>query len=149
MWVACGHCNRACCVASSADLVVPAEVLIDMSPAEAEPAPPKPQPCGHAPYTGTAHACAAACPDAGRTRRANTSGRACNAQAEPDNSALSPAPVAVAANAASATGTSSASPPPGTAVAAKPRTGTGAAQQRCAVPEQPHAGLPRGEQTTG
>lgn len=99
-----------------ADLVVPAEVLIDMSPADAEPAPPKPPapvtPPPPAPRTPAPQPTPAKAPQTAPTPLALPA-----TQAEPDNSALSPAPVAVAAN-TSATGTSSASPPPGTAVAA-------------------------------
>ena len=96
--------------------VVPAEVIIDMSPADAEPAPPKPPvpvtPPPPAPRTPAPQPTPAKAPQAAPTPLALPA-----TQAEPDNSALSPAPVAVAAN-ASATGTGSASPPPGTAVAA-------------------------------
>lgn len=103
-----------------ADLVVPAEVLIDMSPADAEPAPPKPQPPvappTPAPRTPAPQPAPAKAPQPAPTPLALPA-----TQAEPDNSALSPAPVAVAANTASANtsavGTSSATPPPGTAVA--------------------------------
>ena len=101
-----------------ADLVVPAEVLIDMSPAEAEPAPPKPQP-PLAPPTPRTPA-----PQPAPTKAQQTAPPPLAVPAtatEPDNAALSPAPVAMAtttANTASALGTSNTQPPPGTAVAA-------------------------------
>ena len=100
-----------------ADLVVPAEVLIDMSPADAEPAPPKPQPA----VTPPTPAPRTPAPQPAPTQTAPAAPTPLAVPAtptEPDTSALSPAPVAAAANAANATGTSSATPPPGTAVAA-------------------------------
>lgn len=100
-----------------ADLVVPAEVLIDLSPSEAEPAPPKPQPAvvqpAPQPRTPTPR------PSPAQAQQTAPTPLAVPATAtEPDNAALSPAPVAVATNSASTTGSSNASPPPGTAVAA-------------------------------
>ena len=92
-----------------ADLIVPAEVLVDMSPAEAEPAPPK-SPVPQTPRTPAPQATPA------KASQAVPAASALPAtQVEPDNSALSTAPVAVAAN-TSTTLTSSASPPPGTVV---------------------------------
>ncbi len=92
-----------------ADLVVPAEVLVYTSPAEAEPAPPTP-PVPQTPRTPSPQATPAKASQA-----APAASELPTTQAEPDNSALSTAPVAVAAN-TSATVTSSVSPPPGTAV---------------------------------
>jgi protein TonB len=95
-----------------ADLVVPAEVLIDLSPAEAEPAPPKPRPPvappAQAPRTPAPQPTPAKAPQAAPTPLAVPA-----TPTEPDNSVLSPAPVAVASNAStntSAVGASSASP---------------------------------------
>ena len=103
-----------------AELVVPAEVLIDMSPADAEPAPPKPQtavaPPSLAPRTPAPQAAPAQAPQTAPTPLALPA-----TATEPDNAALSPAAVAVAANTANAnnvtTSSSNTSPPPGTTVA--------------------------------
>ena len=100
-----------------ADLIVPAEVLIDMSPSDAEPAPPKPQPPAApptpAPRTPAPRPAPAQAPQAAPAPLAVPA-----IATEPDNAELSPAPVAVAANTASATGSSNTSPPPGAADAA-------------------------------
>ncbi len=103
------------------DLVVPAEVLIDMSPTDAEPAPPKPQP-PVAPPTPAPHTPALQ-PAPAKAQQATPTPLAVPATpTEPDNSALSPAPVAVATNTnsanSSAVGTNSTTPPPGSAAAA-------------------------------
>jgi protein TonB len=101
------------------DLVVPAEVLIDTSPADSEPAPPKPPapvaPQLPAPRTPAPQPTPAKAPQPAPTPLALPA-----TQAEPDNSALSPAPVVASANTASAntSASSNTSPPPGTAVAA-------------------------------
>jgi protein TonB len=94
-----------------ADLVVPAEVVVDMSPAEAETAPPT-SPVPQTPYTPAPapRATRAKAPQAAPTALAQPA-----TQAEPDNSALSSAPGALAAS-TNPTVTSGASPPPGTDV---------------------------------
>ena len=105
---------------SVADLVVPAEVLIDMSPAEAELAPPKPQPpiAQPTPPTPAPRAPAAQPAPAKAPQPAPTPLAVPATAAEPDSAALSTAPVAVATNTASALGTSNTSPPPGAVMAA-------------------------------
>ncbi len=103
-----------------ADLIVPAEVLIDMSPSDAEPAPPKPQP-PLAPPAPPTPAPRTPAPRPAPTQPAQNAPAPLAMPAtatEPDNAALSPAPVAGATNTTSTTGSSSSSPPPGAAVGA-------------------------------
>lgn len=97
-----------------ADLIIPAEVLIDMSPADTNLAPPTPQPAvtpptpaprTHAPLPAP-QAAAVQTPQAAATPFALPV-----TPTEPDSSTLSPATVAVAANTTSATGTSNPSAP--------------------------------------
>lgn len=102
-----------------ADLVVPAEVLIDVSPSDAEPAPPKLQP-PLAPPAPPTPAPRTPAPRPAPTQPAQNAPAPLAVPAtatEPDNAALSPAPVTVAANPASTTSNNT-SPPTGTAVAA-------------------------------
>lgn len=106
-----------------AEVVVPAEVLIDMSPADTEPAPPKPQPQTAPPAAArplspqlTPQPAAAPAPQAVATPLAVPL-----PPTEPDNAALSPAPVAAATSTANGSG-SNASPPVGSSNAtATPR----------------------------
>ena len=106
-----------------AELVVPAEVLIDMSPADNEPAPPKPRPAPVTPKPRPAPVTPTPAPPvpAKAPQAASPPLALPVTPTEPDKSALSPAPVAVAANTASTntntTSTSNTSPPTGTAVA--------------------------------
>ncbi len=103
-----------------AEVVVPAEVLIDMSPADAEPAPPKPQPAVALPSPPTpAPRTPAPQPVAAQTAQAVPAPLAVPvAPTEPDNSALSPAPVTATTSTANTSGSSNASPPSGAATAA-------------------------------